>query len=196
MIQEFFKELDKEWKPTGSEPICLPIIGSSALFLQCNYERGTKDSDILEINKIPESKKLLELAGKGSKFALKHRMYLELITQGFPFLPTKAMFHPIDSLNASLKNFRIEALDVVDVVVSKLKTFRAQDKDDIQAMIDLDLIDPNKLLERFLLAKDRWLSDSRNVDLPFYIENLHTVQRNYLSVAETIIELPDYITER
>lgn len=195
MIREFFRQLDEAWKPLGREPITLPVIGSTALFLQCEYERGTKDSDILELEEIPEGKDLLGLAGEGSAFAAKHRMYLQIVTRGFPFLPPQALFHPMDSLNASLKNFQVEALDIVDVVVSKLKPFRVQDQDDIRAVVDLGLVDPNKLLERFILAKERWLMDSRGRDLPGYIENLNVIQRDYLLVPETSINLPDYIFE-
>jgi hypothetical protein len=195
MIKEFFRQLDKAWKPQGREPITLPVIGSTALFLQCDYERGTKDSDILELEEIPEGKDLLELAGEGSAFAAKHRMYLQIVTRGFPFLPPQALFHPVDSLNKSLKNFQVKALDIVDVVVSKLKPFRVQDQDDIQAVVNLGLVDPDKLLERFILTKERWLMDSRGRDLPGYIENLNLVQRDWLLVGETEIELPGYIFE-
>ena len=55
MIKDFFLNLDKEWKPVGTEPILLPIIGSVASFLQCDYERGTKDADLQEVEKIPKS---------------------------------------------------------------------------------------------------------------------------------------------
>jgi hypothetical protein len=39
-----------------------------------------------------------------------------------------------------LAHFRIEVLDVVDVVVSKLKRFHANDLRDIEAMVDRDLV--------------------------------------------------------
>jgi len=193
MIKEFFHHLDEAWQPLGSEPILLPVIGSVALFLQCEYERGTKDSDILEIEAIAEGKKLLKLAGKGSEFAAKHRIYLEILKKGIPFLPAQPLFTPIDALNRSLKNFRINALSITDTVVSKLKPFRPQDQEDIKATINLKLLDPNELLERFLLAKERWLLDARASELPSYVKNLHRVQRDFLGVAETKIELPGWL---
>ncbi len=195
MIKEFFQRLDEAWRPLGAEPILLQVIGSAALFLQCDYERGTKDSDILEIEEIPEGKELLELAGEGTAFAAKHRMYLQSVRKGFPFLPPQPVFHSLDSFNACLKNFKITALDIVDLVVSKLMPFRAQDQDDIQAVVKLGLVDPEKLLERFLLAKEQWLMDARARDLPGCVENLNTVQRDYLLVSETTIDLPAYILD-
>lgn len=195
MIENFFQELDRAWKPMGLEPIRLPVMGSSAIFLQCEYDRGTKDSDILEIEEIPARKELLKLAGKGSAFAAKQRLYLELIKAGLPFLPPRAVFHPLDSLNTRLKNFKIETLDIVDVVVSKLKPFRIQDRDDIQAVIGLGLVEPDRLLERFHKAKEQWLMGSRAKELPGYIENLQMVERDWLRVPESKIELPRYIFE-
>lgn len=94
-------------------------------------------------------------------------------------------------LGKGLKYFRIEALDPVDVVVSKLKTFRSGDLDDIRAMVERNLVDPKRLVERFEAAKEPWLLGSRDIELPQYIQNLHTIQRDYLFVPETPIELPD-----
>lgn len=194
MIKEFFKEIDNFWKPIGEEPIELSTIGSTALFLQSSYSRGTKDSDILESKNlsphIPE--KLEKLAGIGSRLAQKHKMYLDIVKSALTFLPAKPLFHPIDA-NLKLTHFRIRVLDVVDVVVSKLKTFRAQDVDDIHSMVKLKLVDRGRLVDRFKLAMDRWLLDSRALDLPVYIENLHAVERDFLRVDETPIELPRWI---
>jgi hypothetical protein len=46
----------------------LPIIGSAALMLQADYERGTKDSDVLETSELAGAtgERLLLLSGKGS----------------------------------------------------------------------------------------------------------------------------------
>jgi len=48
LIKEFLKAIDARWKPVGGEPLALQVIGSAALMLQTNYDRGTKDSDVLE----------------------------------------------------------------------------------------------------------------------------------------------------
>lgn len=72
MLEEFFIAIDHKWKPLGSEPITLNLIGSTALFLQCNYQRGTKDSDILEVYGIPKKvyAELTKLAGIDSRIAI------------------------------------------------------------------------------------------------------------------------------
>lgn len=194
MIEEFIAKIEERWEPTGEEPIPLRMIGSSALFLRTDYVRGTKDADILEINELPKEvwEQLKTIAGKGTGLAKAHRLYIDLVGAGFPFLPPRPFFHPLNELSERLRYFHVEALDPVDVVVSKLKTFRATDLDDIRAMVTRDLVNSGRLIERFELAKESWLLGSRAHELRDYIENLHAVQRDYLLVPETPIELPDW----
>ena len=46
-VEAFLKDIDAAW-PSAHAKIRLRIIGSTALMLQTSYERGTKDSDVLE----------------------------------------------------------------------------------------------------------------------------------------------------
>lgn len=195
MIEKFLTAIEEEWEPTGDEPILLKFIGSSALFLQTDYIRGTKDADILEIDILSKEifVQLKDIAGKHTRLANAHRLYIDLVTPGFPFLPPRPLFHPSTGLSGRLKYFHVEALDPLDVVVSKLKPFRPGDLDDIRAMVKRNLVDPARLVERFELAKEHWLLGSRAPELPDYIQNLHAIQRDYLFVPETPIELPDWL---
>jgi hypothetical protein len=93
--------------------------------LQSEYRRGTKDSDVLEtayLNEVTRSQ-LRSLAGAQTDLHKKHRLYIDVVAAGIPFLPQTPAWHPMSELSASLDNFDIEVLDVVDVVVSKLKRF-------------------------------------------------------------------------
>lgn len=50
LVDDFFEELDRLWTPEeGGRRIPLHVIGTTALVLQTNYERGTKDGDVLEV---------------------------------------------------------------------------------------------------------------------------------------------------
>ena len=171
------------------------MVGSAALHLQCSYQSRTKDGDILELCNITSliRNKLESIAGRESLIQKKHRMYLDFVKRALLFMPAQAKFNTSISVNSHLVNFKLEALDVTDVVISKLAPFRSKDVDDIKAMIDLELIDPKVLLERFLLAKEQFLLGSRSNHLENIIENLHRVQRDFLHVSESIIELPDWI---
>lgn len=128
-----------------------------------------------------------------TKLAKKHNFYLDIVGQGVPFLPHPILFHPLEKLNERLDNFRIEVLDITDVVVSKLKPFRAQDVDDIRQMVLLNLLDAKKLIRRFMAAKEYWLMDARSEDLPQCLENLNTVLRDFLEAREISIEWPSWI---
>ncbi len=165
--------------------------------LQTTYVRGTKDSDVLEAaNLTPDIKaKLIQLAGPGTDLHRKHRVYLELVAPGLPFLPQPPSFHAVEDLNGDLDHFEIEILDVVDVVVSKLKRFHANDASDISAMADLEKVQHARLIERFRAAVEAYSMDARTEDLPRYVRNLHRIERDCFQVDETQIKLPTWVDD-
>ena len=134
---------------------------------QARYQRGTKDSDVLHASDLLDDvrRRLLELAGPGTELHTRHRLYIDIVANGVPFLPHVPRWHLVTSL-ASLVSFEVTALDVVDVVVSKLKRFNANDISDIEAMIDDQLVSRERLLERFRDAVDCFSGDARAEDLP------------------------------
>jgi hypothetical protein len=194
-IHDFFKDLDARWRGVPGARIRLRIIGSSALMLQTGYERGTKDSDILETDDltVDVKRRLLDRAGERSELHTKHRIYLDVVLSGVPFLPQGALYHDQTALNDVLRSFRLEVLDVVDVVVAKLKRFHGNDRSDIEAMVDMGLLPHRRLVERFEAAADYFACDARAEDLPRYLANLHVVERDMLGVSESDIELPSWI---
>ena len=142
LIHDFFKDLDSSWTLIAAEKIRLPIIGATALLLQTDYERRTKDGDVLETAAIDDElqSRLLTLAGKDSKLHKRNGIYLEVVPAGLPILPQSPHWIPIVGLTSLLTHFQIDALHVVDVVISKLKRFHANDQQDIEAMIDRSLV--------------------------------------------------------
>jgi hypothetical protein len=194
-IERFLIDVDDRWALSAPTKLRLRVIGSAALMLQTDYARGTKDSDILETASLSAQTKslLLQLAGKGSDLHTRHRLYLEIVPSGLPFLPQVPHWHLLTDLNNSLKHFEIEVLDVVDVVVSKLKRFNANDQSDVEAMIAKDLVPHGQLVARFQSAVDVYGGDARADDLPGYVKRLNRVERDMFGVAETEIELPSWI---
>lgn len=162
---------------------------------QTGYQRGTKDSDVLEtVSMTAEIKdQLITLAGIGTELHARHKLYIDIVSPGLPFLPQAPRYHSLDELNLGLNQFEAEVLDVVDTVVSKLKRFSANDISDIQAMANLGLVDHDTLIARFRSAVDMFSMDARADDVPQYIANLHRIERDHLLVAETPIELPHWI---
>jgi hypothetical protein len=194
-IKNFFLEVDRLWKPHGPGKIKLRVIGSGALLLQTDYERGTKDGDVLEsLELTPDIKERLRtLAGKKTDLHKRTRLYLDIVVSGLPFLPHGPKFHPQNSLNSELTHFEIATLDVVDVVVSKLMRFNSDDAGDVAAMVNKGLVPHKKLVERFSAAVDGFSMDARAEDLPKIIKNLHKVERDLFHVPESRIELPDWM---
>lgn len=88
-----------------------------------------------------------------------------------------------------LEHFDLFSLDVVDVVVSKLKRFNANDRSDAAEMIKRRVVPHGQLIERFQSAFDTFAGDARAADLPRYVENLNTVERDLFGVRETEIDL-------
>jgi hypothetical protein len=191
VIEDFLHAIDVAWQPPEPAPIVLKLIGSTALMLQTDYLRGTKDSDVLETSELPTAarKRLLDLAGPGTALHRAHRMYVEIVGRALPFLPQTPVWHRVAELD-SLVSIRIDVLDVVDVVVSKLVRFHANDIRDVEAMVARELVPPGRFVDRFRAAMDYLLGDAREGNLRTYVRNLHRVERDLLGVEETEIELP------
>lgn len=195
LIRDFLRDLDRAWTPTGSSKVTLRIIGSTAPMLQATYARGTKDSDVLETVDLDADirARLEAIGGKGSKLHIRHKLYVDIVAAGLPFLPRVPQWSEVSDLKADLTNFDVHVLEIVDVVVSKLKRFHAYDLQDIEAMVDRGLVDHRLLIERFCEAVDGYLLDARAEDLPKYVANLHQIERDLFGVAETMIELPGWL---
>ncbi len=99
-IEDFFREIDNDWKWPADNKVTLHIIGSTALMLQTNYQRGTKDSDVFQTSDLATDTKqrLLELAGHGTAIHTRRRFYIDVVSNGLPFLPQKPDWIPLTEL--------------------------------------------------------------------------------------------------
>lgn len=188
-IENFLRAIDDHWVASNVR-IRLHVIGSAALMLQADYERGTTDSDLLETAELDDDTKsrLRRLAGRNSRLHVRHGMYLQIVHGAIPFLPQQPNWRPVKQLE-NLVHFEVVALDVVDVVVSKLKRFDARDAVDIRAMINQGLVSHGDLVARFNQAVEWFKFDARAEDLPRYCKNLNRVERDLLGVVETEFDL-------
>lgn len=196
-ISELIEAIDAAWMPLAKGKQPLHIIDSTALMLQTNHARGTKDSDILESLQLdkPTQAQLISLGGKGSDLHKRHRMYVEIVGSGLPMLPPSPKWVTATVLNKQLSHFSLELLDPTDVVVSKLKRFHADDRRDIDAMIEGGHVHHEHLLERFKLAVDSYSMDARARELPKCVQHLNVVERDMFDVPESDIELPSWIDQ-
>ena len=150
-IEAFIAAIDAAWPGPPAPRIELRVLGSSSLFLQCDYRRGTKDSDVIETAQVSGDvlAALKDLAGKGTPLHERHRLYLDVLAARFPFLPPEPMWWPMDELTGRLTHFSVAVLDPTDVVISKLPRFHANDVQDIRAVILRGLVDHGELVARF-----------------------------------------------
>lgn len=191
-IDDFIRDLDAKW---NRGPLTLRVLGSVALMMATDYWRGTKDGDVLETAELTVDirERLLGLGGKGTPMAKKHGVYLDIVPSGLPLLPHPPRYHKATELSATLNHFRIEVLDVVDVCVSKLKRFNANDQVDIEAMANRGLLDKDVLLERFKSALELAEMSAYADDLPQVVRNLHIVEREWLYAEESRVDLPGWV---
>lgn len=193
-VEGFFRDLDAAWPdpadPGLPSPITLRLIGSTALMLRSDYRRGTNDGDVLETPDLGGGvqQRLTRLAGPSSALRTRYSMHLQFVREAILFLPATPAWHA----GPRLPSIDLQVLDVVDVVVSKLKRFDARDRIDIAAMVDRGLVDHARLLARFQAAVDVFAYDARVDDLPAYLDNLHEVERDLFDVPESPVALPSW----
>lgn len=192
MVEALLRAVDAGWKPIGGEPFHLRILGSTALFLQTDYRRGTKDSDVLEAADLPPrvAEQLIALAGQQTDLHRQHRIYLDIVGRALPFLPEEPLWRSKPDLHSGLVHFSVDVLDVIDVVVTKLWRNHANDRGDIEAMVARGLVPHDRLVDRFRSAVSRFWLDARADDLPRAVAALNRLERDALGVPESQIDLP------
>ena len=151
-------ELDELWAARTEPRIRIRILGSLSLMLQMGYNRATKDGDNLFAPPVdaPVKDRLIALGGPDTTLAKRHRVYLDVVNPGILMLPAHPRFNPLPEFTARLMHFEVEALSILDVVISKLKPFRPTDIADINAMIDGGHVSHEEFLTRFQSAVDRF----------------------------------------
>jgi len=99
-VNDLFNDLDIALEQKSfSQKTSLHVVGSSALFLQTDLIRKTKDTDLLEIEILDEKLKsfLTKGFGKDSPYQQKNKIYIEFVSKAFFFLPQQPIFHKIQS---------------------------------------------------------------------------------------------------
>lgn len=168
----------------------LRIVGSTALFAQTTWRRGTKDCDaVLTWRFDPDLQaRLLGMAGRASPLAIRHGIYLEFVGQGMLLLPPEPNWRPW----LSLANIDLLVLDPTDTCVAKLARLHGDDRHDIEAMVVRGVVSHGQLVERFREAIIQHGQQGMGHKVPRAIENLHRVERDIFLVDESTIAIPDW----
>ena len=139
-IEAFLAELDRQIEPSAEplERLDLFHIGRSALVMHHGSTSSTSDFDVVQMDQRLESI-AIELFGKGTSNAQRLGMYLELVPQGIPPVPQNFRGHCTE-VAGPWRVLRLWRLDPHDLAVTKLKSFRPQDREDLQYLCDGGLI--------------------------------------------------------
>jgi hypothetical protein len=162
--------------------------------LQTTYDRGTKDGDVLETDEVTDqiAGRLIEIAGPNTVIHRRHGMYVDIVRRGILFRRQSPVYLPLEQVNLKLVHFEVFAMSIVDVVVGKLARFNANDRSDIDAMVERDLIAHPDVVSCFREAVD-FKMDLTADEFAKCVKNMHSVERDMLDVAETEFDEPSWL---
>jgi hypothetical protein len=192
-VDLLFKGIDDALAGGDHERFSLQLVGSTALFAQTSWVRGTRDCDAVRTWAFDEAlaERLLALAGPGRPIARQAGLYLELVGQGVLFLPGEPRWKKW----RSLRSFDVDVLHPVDVAVAKLARLNPNDLDDIEALVERNLLTHRQLLDRFRAAAEASAARGMAHKLQFAIGNLHRIERDIFLEAPSVIEVEGWASE-
>ena len=191
-VRSLLGDIRANWARTSSPT--LDILGASALVLQQRHHRTTRDADVLRTTSLDgaDEAHLLELAGPGRRLAVRHGIYVEILGNGVPFLPHEPDWRSL-AFDDGHRAPSVRVLGAVDVAVSKLNRFHANDRSDIDHLIQSELVVHADFVRRFLDAVDVRSFDARADELPAIVRRFHTVERDMFGCPPTDVELPGWL---
>jgi hypothetical protein len=168
----FLTELDS----LVGEATVLQCLGGFVVTQCYGLARLTADFDVLwSVAPREMSAKLVEMAGQGSAFSKKYRMYVDIVSVAE--LPSEYESRLIDIYPGVFKHLRLRVLDPYDIALAKLGRNNDRDREDVLFLartvpFDLDLFERRfrEELEPDLMGNARekadwfksWLEDIRD----------------------------------
>jgi len=200
--QSFLEDINEAVsKRPGQAIIELKIIGYTALALAGLPERGTKDVDALEksIAAFEQNKEIVEFLnnefGKDSPGALRHGLYLDIVSNAIVWLPPDPRFIPFKDLSL----LRVSRLDPTDTCVTKVfsnfqrKTGRGRDRDDIINALDNHIINFKDLVGRLDETLPRYETHAQAPEVfPRILDFIDKLQSRY-GPASLRYKLPSWM---
>lgn len=122
------------------------LLGRAAMVLSYNVSLSTKDIDIVSRQESKLEQKALELSGKDSRLARSLGLYLDPVPQGLPPVPM-GFEQRCKLVTGNWKVLKVWTPDVHDLAATKLKSFRPQDREDLQLLCDRAQLNKTKLRE-------------------------------------------------
>jgi Nucleotidyltransferase of unknown function (DUF6036) len=145
-IRAFLDRLDKELLAFAQEGerLDMYLLGRAALVLHFAFPLATADVDIVWMRDSGLEQKAIDLVRKGSPLAEALGLYLDPVAEAFP--PVPGWFRKrCQPIAGDWKVLRPWVLEVHDLAVTKLKSFRPKDREDLQILCDRGLLNAEEL---------------------------------------------------
>ncbi len=160
----FFQELDTALLPfANGQRLDLYHLGRSALVWRYQAKVSTKDIDIVQM-RTPLEEKAYELFGRESEKAKELDLYLDLVSEALPPLPSWFRSRSTE-VEGNWQVIRLWELEPHDLAATKLKAFRPKDRDDLRFMCDNGLLREDNLRQSLEKA---WLWSTPKDGDPLY----------------------------
>jgi len=146
-----------------SAPVDLHCLGGFVIAVRYGLTRPTADVDVLAAvphTRLPE---LLAIAGKGSRLARTHRVYIELVTVATAPDGYERRLQTL--FPGRFRNLRLSALDPYDLVLAKLERNSEVDRDDVRLLATAVPLDVHVLRERYTRELRALIGNSAREDL-------------------------------
>lgn len=136
----FLREIDQQI----DEVTVLPCLGGFVVTECYGNQRTTADFDVLDVAPRSMSAKLIQLAGRGSELAVRHRLYIDVV--GVASVPYEYESRLTDFCPGMFKKLHLRVMDPYDIALSKLSRNLDRDHDDVMYLaravpFDLDLFE-------------------------------------------------------
>ncbi len=159
-LQHFFQEIDEALVPfANGQRLDLYHLGRSALIWRYQATFSTKDIDVVQL-RTPLEEKAHELFGKDSAKAKEIGLYLDLVPDALP--PVSNGFRRrSQEVPGNWQVIRLWELEPNDLAATKMRSFRAQDRQDLRFLCDLGVLRADTLRDSMKEAWIWWLDDDQ-----------------------------------
>ena len=137
----------REFDDLLSHPVELHCLGGFVLAALYGLPRPTEDLDCLPALSREEAQEIQSVAGRESKLARRYKVHVQVVTVADVPENYKARLQPI--LPGSFLRLRLLALEVYDIVLSKLVRNSPVDDADVRFLIQKGVLDSASLRERY-----------------------------------------------
>lgn len=147
----FLRELDELISTRaefGDGPVELHCTGGFVFTVLYGLQRSTGDLDIIEVIPADLIGPVLELAGKGSVLANKHKLYIDAAAR-VADLPCDYKERLVELYPGAFSRVRLLAPDPYDLALSKLERNSDRDLEDVKLLAMRTTLEPERLRERY-----------------------------------------------